>query len=144
MNVMHRMYNIKYKFMIRPIIIFHFRTSPGRPWNPPSLLYNGHRVTFPGVKRPERGVGHLSPSSPEVKGRLELYTPSFSGPSWPDIRVGWTLPLPLLLTLPYPRLSVVIATESNPWVYGRSLAAIAGSNPAGGASMSVSCECCVL
>jgi len=24
-----------------------FRTSPDRPWSPPSLLYNGYRV-FPG------------------------------------------------------------------------------------------------
>jgi hypothetical protein len=24
-----------------------FRTRPGRPWGPPSLLYNGYRV-FPG------------------------------------------------------------------------------------------------
>ena len=26
-----------------------FSTLPGRPWGPPSLLYNGYRV-FPGVK----------------------------------------------------------------------------------------------
>jgi hypothetical protein len=26
-----------------------FRTYPDRPWDPPSLLYNGYRV-FPGVK----------------------------------------------------------------------------------------------
>jgi len=26
-----------------------FRTCPGRPWGPPSLLYNGYRI-FPGVK----------------------------------------------------------------------------------------------
>jgi hypothetical protein len=26
-----------------------FRTRPDRPWDPPSLLYNGHRV-FPGGK----------------------------------------------------------------------------------------------
>jgi len=31
-----------------------FRTCPDRPWGPPSLLYNGHRV-FPGGKeRPKR------------------------------------------------------------------------------------------
>jgi len=28
---------------------------------------------FPGVKRPERGVGNPSPSSTEVKERLKLY-----------------------------------------------------------------------
>ena len=31
-----------------------FRTSPHRPWGPPSLHYNGYRV-FPGVKS-GRGV----------------------------------------------------------------------------------------
>jgi len=32
-----------------------FRTSPDRPWGPPSLLYNGYRV-FPG--------GDADPSPP--------------------------------------------------------------------------------
>jgi hypothetical protein len=31
-----------------------FRTRPDRPWGPHSLLYNGYRVYFPGVKRPGR------------------------------------------------------------------------------------------
>ena len=44
-----------------------FRTCPDRPWGPPRLLYNGYRVSFPGVKRPERGVDHPPPSSVEVK-----------------------------------------------------------------------------
>jgi len=35
-----------------------FRTSPDRPWGPPSLLYNGYRVSFSGVKWPGRGVDH--------------------------------------------------------------------------------------
>jgi len=29
--------------------------------------------SFPGVKRPGRGVDHLPPSSAEVEGRVELY-----------------------------------------------------------------------
>jgi len=33
----------------------------------PSLLYNGYLVTFPGVKRPGRGVDHASSSSVEVR-----------------------------------------------------------------------------
>jgi len=33
-----------------------FRTRPDRPWGPTNLLYNGYRVSFPGVKRPGRGV----------------------------------------------------------------------------------------
>ena len=43
-----------------------------RPWGPPSLLYNGYRLSFPGVKRPGRGVNHPPPSSAEVKGRVAL------------------------------------------------------------------------
>jgi len=52
-------------------------------WGPPSLLYNGYRVSFPGVKRPGRGVDNPVPSSAEVKERVQLYLYSPSGPSWP-------------------------------------------------------------
>jgi hypothetical protein len=27
------------------------RNRPDRPWGPPNLLYNGNRVSFPGIKR---------------------------------------------------------------------------------------------
>ena len=50
---------------------------------------------FRGLKRPGRGVDHPTPSSAEVKERVELYLYSHSGPSWSVL--GWTLPLPLLL-----------------------------------------------
>ena len=50
-----------------------FRMRPDRPWGPPSVLYNGYRVSFPGVKRPERGVDHPPASSAEVKERVELF-----------------------------------------------------------------------
>jgi hypothetical protein len=43
-----------------------FRTRPGRPWGPPSLLCNKYRVSFPGVKRPGRGVDH-PPLAPRLK-----------------------------------------------------------------------------
>ena len=43
-----------------------FRTSPDRPWDPPSLLYNGYRV-FPGGKvLPGRDADPSPPSSAEV------------------------------------------------------------------------------
>jgi hypothetical protein len=71
--------------------IFHAR--PYRPWGPPSLLYDGYRVTFPGVKRPGRGVDNPPPSSTKVKERVELYIYSLPGPSWHVL--GWTAPLPL-------------------------------------------------
>jgi hypothetical protein len=48
--------------------------------------------SFPGVKRPERGVDHPPPSSAEVKERVELYLYSPSRPSWSV--VGRTLRLP--------------------------------------------------
>jgi hypothetical protein len=48
-----------------------FRTSPNQAWSPPSLLNNVYRV-FPGVKRLRRGVDHPSPSSAEVKDRVQL------------------------------------------------------------------------
>ena len=56
-----------------------------RALSPPSLLYSGYRVSFPGVKRSGRGVDHPPPSSAEVKERIELYLYSPSGPSWPVI-----------------------------------------------------------
>jgi hypothetical protein len=39
--------------------------------------------SFPGVKRPGRGVDHPPPSSARVEGRVELYLYSPSGSSWP-------------------------------------------------------------
>ena len=39
--------------------------------------------SFPGVKRPGRGVDHPPPSSTKVRERVELYLCSASGPSWP-------------------------------------------------------------
>jgi hypothetical protein len=50
-----------------------FGTRPDQPWGPLNLLYNGYRLSFPGVKRPGRGVNHPPSSSAEVKGRVELY-----------------------------------------------------------------------
>ena len=43
-----------------------FSARPDRPWGPPSLLYNEHRV-FPGGKlRPGRAADHSPPSSAVV------------------------------------------------------------------------------
>ena len=70
-----------------------FHTHPDQPWGPPSLLYNGYQVSFPGVKQPGRGVDHPPPSSAEVKERVALYLYSPAGPSWPVL--GWIYLLPL-------------------------------------------------
>jgi hypothetical protein len=50
-----------------------FRTRPDQLWGPPSFL------PFPVVKRPGRGVDHPTPSSAEIKERVELYLYS---PPW--------------------------------------------------------------
>ena len=39
-----------------PVGIENFRTRPDQPWGPTSILYIRYRVSFPGVKRPGRGV----------------------------------------------------------------------------------------
>ena len=67
-----------------------FRTSPHLPWGQPSLLYNGYRV-FLGGKTAVVWRWPPTPSSAEVKERVELYSHSPSGPLWPVL--GWTLPL---------------------------------------------------
>jgi len=53
--------------------------------------------SFPGVKRPGRGVDHPPPSSAEVKERVKVYLYSSSGPSWPVL--WWTLPLPFTIKI---------------------------------------------
>ena len=50
-----------------------------------------YRVSFPGVKRPGRGVNHPPSSRAEVKERTELYLYGLSGPSWPLL--GSSLPV---------------------------------------------------
>ena len=69
---------------------------PSKPiLGPSSLLYNGYRLSFPGVKRPGRGVDHPLPSNVEVKVRAELYSCYASETSWPVL--WWNLPWPLPL-----------------------------------------------
>ena len=58
-----------------------FCTRPDRYWGPPSLLYNGYRVSFQGVKRPGRGVNNPPLSGAEVKETVELHFCCPCGPS---------------------------------------------------------------
>jgi hypothetical protein len=69
-----------------------------------SLLYNGHSVSFSGVKRPERGADYPPPSSAEVKGRIQLYFYPLSGISWPVSGPTFTT-------------TVAATTAFNTWVY---------------------------
>ena len=61
--------------------------------------------SFPGIKRPGRGVDHPPQSSAKGKERIELHIYSPSEPSWPVL--GWTL----RLSLPLP--GVHIKWENN-------------------------------
>jgi len=72
----------------------NFRIRPDWPCVPPRLLYNGYRLSFPGVKWPGRGVEHSPPSSVEVKERMELYaTPPLGlhGLLWGQIYLNFTV-----------------------------------------------------
>jgi len=53
-----------------------FRTSPDRPRVPPSFLYEGYRVSFLKVKRPERGVNHPPHQGPRLWIRSATHLPS--------------------------------------------------------------------
>ena len=64
------------------------------PWTQPASYTMGTR-SFSRVKRPGCGVHHPTPSSAEVKGRVEVYLYSTSGSSWPVVGRTLSLPLPL-------------------------------------------------
>ena len=44
-----------------------FRTRPNLPWGPSILLYNGYRISLPGVERLGGGVAHPSHLAPMLK-----------------------------------------------------------------------------
>jgi len=78
-----------------------FRTVQTGPGAHPASCTMG-TGSFQGVERPGRGVDHPpTPSSAEVKERVELYLYSTSGPWCPVL--GWALPLslrnPITLTI---------------------------------------------
>jgi len=63
-------------------VVETFRTRPYWPRGSPSLLYNGYRVSFSGVKRPDRGVDYSRPSNAEAVVSVELYFYLPSVPAW--------------------------------------------------------------
>ena len=73
-------------FSIFPYIVLvgaRFSTSVQTGPGAHTASYTIGTGSFPGVKRPGRGVDYPLPSSAEVKERVELYLYSPSGPSWP-------------------------------------------------------------
>ena len=65
-----------------------FCTHPHWPWGPSSLLYNGYWVLSSGTAA-RAWYWPPTPSSAEVKGRVQLYVYFPSGPSGPVL--GWIL-----------------------------------------------------
>jgi hypothetical protein len=66
---------------------FLFATSLNRLWGPPSLLYNGFRVYFLGIKRPGREADYSPLSSAEVKNMWSYtYTPQYDYMGWCSIK----------------------------------------------------------
>ena len=64
-----------------------FRTRPDRLWGPPSHLYHAYHV-FPVCNAAGAWCWPPTPSSFEVKERVELYIYSPLGPSWPVLGGG--------------------------------------------------------
>ena len=65
-----------------PVAARFFRTRLDRTWGPSSLQYSEYRISFPGVKRPGRGVtAHIF--SAKVIERVEPYLYFSTGPLWP-------------------------------------------------------------
>jgi len=83
-----------------------FRTRPDRPWGPHSLLNNKYLVFSVG-KRSEEWRWPPTPSSAEVKKRVQLYFYSPFGPSWTVL--GWPLPFTIVLSF-----TSVLPTGMNP------------------------------
>jgi len=60
-----------------------FCTSPDKLWGSTSFLYKGYWISFPQIKRWGCDIDYPPLSDAEVKGSVELYLYSLSGPSWP-------------------------------------------------------------
>lgn len=67
------------------------QNHPDRLWSPNSLLFNGYRVSYSGVKQPGSEVDHLPLSSAEVSKNLWSSTsiPLYAFMAW----TGLTIPV---------------------------------------------------
>ena len=68
---------------IEPLVTARFSAPVQTGHGVHPATYTTITVSFPGVKRPGRGVDHPPQSSAEFKERVELHLYSPSGPSWP-------------------------------------------------------------
>ena len=91
-----------------------FRTRPDQPWGPPSLLYNRYRVSPRG--KADGAWRWPTPSSAEVKERVELHLYSPYGPSW--FVVGWTLLLPSFTSSMQRLVLTAVKTQSKKYFNG--------------------------
>ena len=68
---------------VRTSVAGEFLTTkrPDRFWGPLSLQFNGHRGSFPGIKRPGCGVYHSPPPRTQVRNKWS-YTSATHVPSW--------------------------------------------------------------
>jgi hypothetical protein len=73
-----------------------FRTSPDRSSSPTQPPIQCVTRLFPGNKAAGAWRWPPTPSSAEVKEKVELYLYSPTGPSWPVLGRNWPLPLHLL------------------------------------------------
>jgi len=60
-----------------------FLTPPERPEAPPSELFRGYTVSFPGLKSSACEVNYPTLITAEIKERVWLYIYSLSESSWP-------------------------------------------------------------
>jgi len=69
-----------------------FCTRPDWPWGSPYLLYNGYRLSFPGLKQLELRVNHPPPMSEEVEERVKLHIffPLCAFVECPKVNVSFT------------------------------------------------------
>jgi hypothetical protein len=68
-----------------------FHTRPDRPWDLPSLLYNGHWISFAGEKRLGCGADHPPHVAPKLKNEysyISTSAPCLHGLFWGDITVN--------------------------------------------------------
>jgi len=61
-----RLWTGQFSILISPAPRVLSPNSTYRLWGPPSFLFSGYGISFPGVKHPGREVHHSPPSSAEV------------------------------------------------------------------------------